>query len=611
MLLRSGFLKYTNKASIRSLNSIRLVHDDIETKFEGDDDKPKKKYQFIKKQHLDGYVNGPAISSSAKQGAYEQAKRLSSFFKMVGLTSAIIVGGAGLYALYTKKEDIANWIREKRGIDDATEVKIPEAKDFNGKVVHLNRKLYNVTNPNASDVPGLYISGNNKYGLVNGDSNEAYQLVLKRNDAFDGKIARYVRLGEKSGVFIDDKGDLYQWGEGFGGDMKKPSLSGQNLVKACISRETIYALTSSGEVLYMPESVEGQQLFSKNEKGWFGSHKIKFKKLPSKKPVQDIQTGKEHIVVLTKDGDVFTSATGFGDRPIQVSWGQFGLPDFSQFDKPPKNNELHDVTLLNKYIDDGSVKKRKTVQIAAGDYFTMCRDSGGRVWEFGRNTYGSIGRQMEYNTEVISYPSPVKLISKHFKRDELPQCVNIAAGGETAYATYTSSNMYHLFHNSLKEGGVFNMDEISHNKETKLLHFSWGHGLKGELGSGRFIHGQYEPGKVKNLNGMKEYNEDTQKVEDIEVAHWAIGGNHVAATLSNGDVYMWGDNEYGQLGNGKRSRSPEPLPSPSLLEPEVNDHKTKTKTEMINDRLQLQSTDRYQQVVIAGPDTTAIYYKTK
>lgn len=564
----------------------------------------KRKYELIKTQRLN------EIKQSLPQDrVYNDANRITRCLKIGLFTIIIFFGSATLYAGIFRRSDLKTWLDERRGVKTSKkEEGVIPAEYFEKEEERLNRKNAKVDNPNDSAEPGVYICGNNGSSLVCDNGRRKFQTVMKRLKIFDHKYARYVALGSKSGVLIDDNGDLFQWGDGFGGNSAKASLKGQNLVKACISHGAIYALSKNGQVIYMPESIEGQSHFKRTKKGWFGNSEVKFCKLNTTGQIKDIAAGKYHLVLLSNDGKVYTSATGCGEQ-IPSSWGQFGLPNLSQFDAPPENNKIYEVTLLNKYIDGKHVKSRKITKIAAGDYFTMCLDSTGRIWEFGKNTYGSIGTQMDYNAEVISFPSPVKLISNYFRRDELPKCVDIAAGGQTAFATCTSSNIFNLFENSLEKGGNFNMDEIMGNSTDKLLHLSWGYGLKGELGTGRYVHGQFEPSKIKVLNNIQQYNEDKQEIENIGVKNWSVGGNHVVVMLNNMDVYVWGDNEYGQLGNGKKSRSAVPIAPPSLLEPGNHVKKALSKTEQANNRLQLKKTNRYEQVITAGPDTTAIYYK--
>ncbi|KAG7889177.1 hypothetical protein KL905_004921 [Ogataea polymorpha] len=554
------------------------------------------KSKYIERLHLDS----EPIDSQANDSTYESYQRFQAMF----MGAMIIIGSIGGYELYR------NWDYLKRKVvgDTYDMSKFEEVyAQIQAKQERKKNKLdalnATVTNPNTSDVPGLYICGDNSTQMVSSDPKVKFQSVLKRLDIFDNMLVRDVALGEASGALINEKGHLYQWGAGFGGNSSKPTLKGKDLVKVRISNGLVYALTKRGEVLFLPESANEQQQYREKDKGWLFSGTRNYGKLVTSRPIKDIATGKEHLVLLDNKGLVYTAATGL--EPLKKSYGQFGLPEYSQFDEPPVPNELHEVTLLNRVRENNILTQREIKKIAAGDYFTVCLDSLGNIWAFGKNTYGSLGKEVNYKTEIVPYPCKVELVSKRFKRSDLPQCIDIAAGGDTAFASFVSSDIYQLFEHSLKNSKDLDLSMLSEQQKESLVHFAWGHGLKGELGNGRFVHGQAEPTKIQKLNDIREYDETKGKLEVLGLRQWSIGSNHAVATLSNGDVYDWGDNEFGQLGNGKRIRSGVPTPVPALLEPGMPVVKSE------NNRLQLKTTKKYEQVAVAGPSTTAIYYKCK
>lgn len=590
----------------------------------------KKKYEFIQKQNLENSYN--MLNSISTNGSNENSNQnnyknynnediedktmqLTQKYKLLigGLVALITtIGGLQIYQNWSFIK--SNYIgdNELESFDEMYE-RIKDKKQK--KQLNLENFTKKITNPNDSSVPGVYICGNNQSNLVTDEKFE-FIPVLKRLDIFDNFIVRDIVMSENSGALIDENGDLYQWGFGFSKNIensKKSTLKGKNLKKVQISNKTIYTLTENGEVLYLPESLEMQNQIDNIEKGWLGNYKVNYFKLSMPinertSKIIDIAAGIEHLVLLNKKGSVLTCATGFNTK-IEKSFGQFGLPEFSQFDKPPIINQVHDVILLNKYMKNGNVLNREIKQIAAGDNFTLCLDQTGCIWAFGKNTHGAIGSVINYDTEIIPYPTQVKLSSTHFKRNEFPRCIDISAGGDTAFATFTSDNMYELFEKSFREknnnNSSFDFESLPAAEENKI-YLSWGHGLKGELGLGYFIHGTNEPKKIKILNEIKEFNELNNKLEKIGIKSWSIGKNHVVVTLNNDDVYVWGDNEYGQLANGKRIRSAIPSNIPSLLEPNSDN---KMKLAKYNNRLQLKHFGKVHQEIVAGEFNTAIIYK--
>ena len=59
-------------------------------------------------------------------------------------------------------------------------------------------------------------------------------------------------------------------------------------------------------------------------------------------------------------------------------------------------------------------------------------------------------------------------------------------------------------------------------------------------------------------SSQENYQNNTGYLSNIKAI--AAGGGHSLALDNNGTVWAWGDNEYGQLGNGTNSLAPQPVP---------------------------------------------------
>ncbi|CDK29072.1 unnamed protein product [Kuraishia capsulata CBS 1993] len=540
-----------------------------------------------------------------QQQKYESQQR----YKAVLLGIAAFGGAIGAFQVYNNY----GWVRAKitghSGFQSEMADQEAKARYDLKKKQELKQQLA-ITDPNDSTVPGLYVCGSNEYGIISADKKVKFQTILKRVPFFDGMLLRDVKLGDQSACAIDSKGNLFQWGKNFDPKGVEPRISvkGLGLVKCEISNGAVYALAKDGSVYYFPESSEEQKQFKVESRNAIGIKSTKhYQKLKLEK-AKDIAAGDQHLVMLSSTGKVFTMATGF--KNIEKSNGQFGSTKMTQFDTPPLPNVPIEVSLLNRFKDDktGEYKPRLITQIAAGKFHTLALDNLGYVWSFGHNVYGSLGKHVAYNTEIIPYPSKVELFSAHFKKDDFPQCVNIAAGGFTSFATFVSSNIYKLFEESLKGKKRTDFSDLTQTESDSQLHLSWGKGLKGELGTSHFTHSQPEPAKMKILNSLKDYNEENHRLESTKIKSWSVGESHVLITLDSGDVYAWGDNEYGQLGNGKRVRSAAPFNPPALVEPQ-DKNVTLRKLENVNNRLTLKSWKKYEQSVVAGSGATGLYYK--
>ncbi|XP_065666204.1 uncharacterized protein LOC100209924 [Hydra vulgaris] len=90
---------------------------------------------------------------------------------------------------------------------------------------------------------------------------------------------------------------------------------------------------------------------------------------------------------------------------------------------------------------------------------------------------------------------------------------------------------------------------IALNSEGEL--YSFGKNDCGQLGAGHFNDIE-EPYLIKHLNGVR-------------ISKVSCGSKHVGAVTVNGDVWLWGSNEFGQLGRDKLEAHDIPFEAPSTF----------------------------------------------
>jgi RHS repeat-associated protein len=194
--------------------------------------------------------------------------------------------------------------------------------------------------------------------------------------------------------------------------------------------------------------------------------------------------------------------------------------------------------------------------VSGGNAFGMALKSDGTVWVWGEYTYG---------------PGPYGLAPV-----QVPGLSNIVAiagtnplnSGSTAVALRADGTVWTWGHNNAGELGngttgdsstpvqVSNLSGVTAIAagETHVLAlksdgtvWAWGSNGSGELGNGdRRLRNQLAPVQVSNLSG---------------VVAIAGGGLHSLAVKSGGVVWAWGDNRYGQLGDGTTTNSNVPVQS--------------------------------------------------
>jgi len=231
-----------------------------------------------------------------------------------------------------------------------------------------------------------------------------------------------------------------------------------------------------------------------------------------------VSSGEYHTLALNANGTV--SAWGFN------AYGQLG-------DGTTVNRS--ESVLVNALSDVISVK--------AGHYHSLALKSDGTVWSWGNNNSGQLG-----NGTLVNQSAPVQVTG-------LNNIVAIAAGGFHSFALKSDGTVWawgsntagQLGDNStvnrtspIQVTGISNVEAIDasvgHSIALKKdgTVWTWGYNNHGQLGNGSTTN-RSVPTQVSGLN----------KVTGI-----AAGGYHSIALKTDGTVYAWGANDKGQLGDG-------------------------------------------------------------
>ncbi|CAI6338755.1 unnamed protein product [Periconia digitata] len=421
--------------------------------------------------------------------------------------------------------------------------------------------------------PGVYAWGSNSGRVVAPDSQETFIKTPRRIPFFDNILLRDIKLDRNFAAAIDEHGDLLQWGVAFAKDVTQPTrtLQGKNLKSLAISRDRIIALSSSGDVYSLPVSREEQMTGPKPpaSSSWIPfwgsttnniSYRIRTpENLSRGEKVTSISSGLEHALMLTSSGRVFSFASGSQDFP---SRGQLGVPGLTWESRPQGAFDMaHEILTLKGF---------PITHIATGDNHSLVSDAAGRAFSFGDNSSGQLG--FEFDAEAAHIDAPSLLPTQRLYAGSAQQAAvtNVFAGGNTSFLTI--------------EAAKPNPTAPTPSQTTRVQADTWafGFGLTGQLATGRWTHTQATPVKVPTFSGLFEYDEPANRVIPIRLAYMSIGTTHAAAVLDNvasvavspaarkshaltpndtnwgRDIVFWGNNEFYQLGTGKRSNAPTP-----------------------------------------------------
>ena len=227
--------------------------------------------------------------------------------------------------------------------------------------------------------------------------------------------------------------------------------------------------------------------------------------------------------------------------------------------------------------------------VSAGDNYTAAVKTDGTLWMWGSNYYGQLGNGGEGDMNI--YGTGVDYKSDHYIKmspEKILEDVKAVYTANTfAAAIKTDGTLWMWGDNQYGHlgngGGGDRTDSYDYIYQTTPVQ------IMGDVASITFsddanavaaiktdgslwMWGSNEYGQLGIDGGNDEYEIDqggldlvivpyqTVPVKVMEdVASVSIGANHTAAVRKDGSLWMWGSNYYGQLGNGSTEDSTEPV----------------------------------------------------
>lgn len=219
-------------------------------------------------------------------------------------------------------------------------------------------------------------------------------------------------------------------------------------------------------------------------------------------------------------------------------------------------------------------------RIAAGGYHCMAIDGDGALWSWGRNYAGQLGDGTTNDSHV-----PIRIGSD-------TDWVAVSAGDHHSVARKRDGSLWAWGYNHFGQLGI-GTTEDAHSPE--LVHvgkdwaafvagdyhtiglkrdgsvWTWGCNKRGQLGIGSASAG-HKPIRVGDDKWMvvpadvettvrvvQDAHEPVRVGEDTDWAKVDAGGYYCVALKTDGSLWTWGDNRYGQMGQGTRDHELEPV----------------------------------------------------
>ncbi len=350
----------------------------------------------------------------------------------------------------------------------------------------------------------IYAFGANAYGELGDDTFNWKSLPIETtgffhltdNDKIIGISSFYLHT-----IAVTESGRVFAWGINDGGQIGNgtmstiPSISeitGQFL----LDDDDRIIMVAAGEYHSIALSAKGRVFtFGSNSYGQLGNGTNDFYASPIEITSGFSLSGEEKIIQIIAGGNhsLAISSTGKVYAWGSNNYGELGDESYTNRLVPT------DITLQFDLEEDEVI-----IKLSGGYFNTLALTSQGRVFGMGNNIYGQLGIG-----NTISQNSPIEVSFVDLLPDEI--IVDIEAGYMTSFAVTS-------FHRV----------------------FAWGYNYSGEMGDGT--------SQSKNVPTDITANFD---LEDGEVIlSVPASRTHSLAVTSFGRIIIWGDNSYGQLGDG-------------------------------------------------------------
>ena len=195
--------------------------------------------------------------------------------------------------------------------------------------------------------------------------------------------------------------------------------------------------------------------------------------------------------------------------------------------------------------------------VAAGGTFGLALKGDGTVWAWGDNSNGALG-----NADVPAAPKQAPVQVKG-----LTNVVSLAAGAGHGLALKGDGTLWAWGLNGGGQLGVGSRDFNQHfvpvfvASGVKAVAAGWGQTYAVKTDGTVWASGHNTYGMAGQPVGA-QYALGLTKVEGLSgVTSVYSGENSVFALKSDGTLWVWGDNSYGQFGNGQRTNTPNPTPA--------------------------------------------------
>ena len=391
---------------------------------------------------------------------------------------------------------------------------------------------------------GCYVVGYNSDGELGLGIEYSFESISPaRYLEIPGKTITDVQIGSSHSVFLCSDGSVYacgygdeygQLGLGYSTYYVPTEITDLSNITAiaCGNDHTLF-LHTNGSV-YSCGNNEYGGLGLDNNTSNFSTPQLLYQSSFYNNNISAIAAGDRFSIFLDVSGNVY--GTGYN-----YDYGQLGTGD---------DNDYYGPTPINP----NNIFTRPITAIACGQHHTLFLDVSGNLYSAGRNNRGQLGLNAVYNDY---YVEPTLISSEYFSSP----VIYISCGAYHSFFICSDGTVYACGQNENGELGINNTTNQysptpitffpTNGKTIDYIQAGENHTIfvcndKSVYGCGQNYNGQIGDGSIINIITPTLFTISNNTISSI-----ALGGdNHTLYLCTDGSLYSFGNNQYGELGLG-------------------------------------------------------------
>ena len=340
---------------------------------------------------------------------------------------------------------------------------------------------------------------------------------------------------------VGSDGNAYAWGyNGYGqlGDKTRTSRNTPVMVRTPdrktypdLPEDFTYVQVSAGDDHSLALGSDGYvYAWGNNSNGELGNNTTSNSLVPVRvrDPAKPTDTSKGLQATQVSAGRGWGHSLAVGSDGYAYAWG---YNDYGQLgNNTPRTDSHVPVRVRDPAKPTDTSKGLQATQVSAGWMYSLAVGSDGYAYAWGNNEHGQLGNNTDYDSSV-----PVRVRDPASPTDTSKglQATQISGGGRFSLAVGSDGYAY-----------------------------AWGNNSNGELGNNTTSN-SLVPVRVRDPA------KPTDTSKGLQATQVSAGYYNSLAVGSDGNAYAWGNNSYGQLGNGNTSPSTVPVPVVFNLQPVI------------------------------------------